>query len=160
MTSRINKEGSSVVNVYLKKNNVSNNIKNTDPFSEENDIFTDPGIIEEKYGSRINVTDMKICNENIVRHDIKQGSELIDRTEILIKRLAKKDQEIEKLCILLECCETVPGLHVAICCSVNCLHFCYEHFPLFLPPPSLHTYLLSLLIFSLLYYVQEFLLKT
>jgi predicted nuclease with TOPRIM domain len=45
-----------------------------------------------------------------IMDDIRQDSSLVDRTEALIRKMNRKDQEIEKLCALLDALEPIPGL--------------------------------------------------
>jgi hypothetical protein len=75
---------------------------------EEEDTLPDVDELNQKYG----LVQKKMPDENTIRYEMKQGSELIDKTEALIKKLARKDQEIEKLCVLLETLEPIPGISV------------------------------------------------
>ena len=100
----------SVVNVYLKKS-VESNLVDEQPISAV-DYFPELDELSQKYGVHIPGSSCAIANDSYVLCNIKEGSDLIDRTEILIKKLAKKDQEIEKLCVLLETLEPIPGISV------------------------------------------------
>lgn len=99
-----------VVNVHLKKLNPNNRNDNSE-FPLDN-IFPNTADLQEKYGEeylKSNYTAAPVSHQQRCV-DGGSGSELIDRTEGLIKKLAKKDLEIEKLCILLESLEPIPGL--------------------------------------------------
>ena len=100
----------SVVNVYLKKS-VESNLVDEVPISAMG-YFPEVDELSQKYGVQIPESSCAIANDSSMLCNIKEGSDLIDRTEILIKKLAKKDQEIEKLCVLLETVEPIPGISV------------------------------------------------
>ena len=100
------KATSSVVNVYLKKAAREDSTKRP-----EEDSFPDADDLNTKYG--LNSPKVLLAvDENSIRRDIVGGSDLIDKTEALIRRLAMKDNEIERLCILLETVEPIPGICV------------------------------------------------
>lgn len=101
-----------VVNVLMKKFNLRD--RYDDHKFQPDDIFPNAEELHEKYGAEFLKSSIasatgsyqQKCTEN------SPGSELIDRTEGLINKLARKDLEIEKLCILLESLEPIPGLSV------------------------------------------------
>ena len=92
-----------VVNVILKRN-----ISTSEPTFNMNSSGSDSENLEIKHGANPNVSYQTSQNSIPSSHSV--GSELIDRTEALIKKLARKDQEIENLCVLLECLEPIPGI--------------------------------------------------
>lgn len=99
-----------VVNVHSKKLNPNNRIDNSElPIDN---IFPNAADLHEKYGEEFQKSNFTAAPVGHQQRcvDGGSGSELIDRTEGLIKKLAKKDLEIEKLCILLESLEPIPGL--------------------------------------------------
>ena len=92
-----------VVNVILKRN-----VNSSEPPFQTNSSGSDPEKLGTKHGPNLNVSFQS--TQSGIPSTPSVGSELIDRTEALIKKLAKKDQEIENLCVLLECLEPIPGI--------------------------------------------------
>ena len=68
----------------------------------------DSNTIGHKYGMEV----IKQSSKKMISisDEIKHGSEIIDKTEVLMRKLLQKDNEIEKLCTLLECLQPVAGL--------------------------------------------------
>ena len=103
-----NRKGNpAVVNVYLKKSGDSNSSNASQLLHEVS--FPNPEDLSHKYGIRSDANYL-MASEYSIQNNIKDGSDLIDKTEVLIRKLAKKDQEIEKLCVLLETLEPIPGI--------------------------------------------------
>jgi regulator of replication initiation timing len=99
-----------IVNAYSKKTNPNNRNDNSEfPLDI---VFPNAEELHEKYGEEFLKSTFAAATESHQQRCVEggSGSELIDRTEGLIKKLAKKDLEIEKLCILLESLEPIPGL--------------------------------------------------
>ena len=99
-----------VVNVFSKKPNPNNRNENSEfPLDF---VFPNAEDLHEKYGEEFLKSNFTAATGSHQQRCVEggSGSELIDKTEGLIKKLAKKDLEIEKLCILLESLEPIPGL--------------------------------------------------
>lgn len=104
------KNGPPVVNVYLKKSSESG--PGHEPQAPAIDCFPDIDQLSLKYGIHIPEAPCATADNSSMLSDFKEGSDFIDRTEVLIRKLAKKDQEMEKLCVLLETLEPIPGVCV------------------------------------------------
>jgi hypothetical protein len=94
-----------VLNLSVKRTGSSDNSKQIS--IDESADFPDVSTINERYG-----LDTKVANEITIESEIRQNSDLTEKTETLFRKLQKKDQEIEKLCILLETLEPIPGINV------------------------------------------------
>mmetsp|Transcript_27819 Transcript_27819/g.26639 ORF Transcript_27819/g.26639 Transcript_27819/m.26639 type:complete len:434 (-) Transcript_27819:338-1639(-) len=94
-----------VLNLSVKRTGSSDNSKQIS--IDENADFPDVSTINERYG-----LDTKVANEITIESEIRQNSDLTEKTETLFRKLQKKDHEIEKLCILLETLEPIPGINV------------------------------------------------
>lgn len=101
----IRRNAPAVLNVSFKKNGPNDNSKQL--LIDENAAFPEVSTISERYG-----LETKIANEKNIESEIKQSSDLTEKTEALFRKLQKKDQEIEKLCVLLESLEPIPGISV------------------------------------------------
>ena len=104
------------VNIYVTRKSFTGKL----PDKEYNDCDDDdddeahffPGVdaIAHKYGMQQSPPKQNSKAGGAIMDEIKHGSMLVDRTEALIRKLNKKDQEIEKLCALLDALAPIPGL--------------------------------------------------
>ena len=96
------------VNIYVTRKSFSGKPIIGDRVDDDIDSHLFPGVqaIAQKYASR---SSPPKSSKSMIE-EIENGTALIDRTEALIRKLNKKDQEIEKLCVLLDAMEPVPGL--------------------------------------------------
>ena len=101
------------VNIYVTRKSFTGKLPDKE-YDDDNDdeahLFPGVEAIAQKYGMQQSPPKQNSKSGGAIMDEIKNGSMLVDRTEALIRKLNKKDQEIEKLCALLDALAPIPGL--------------------------------------------------